>query len=246
VYRSRRYGVEAPRPRGDPTAPPSSAKPPEGAGPAKEGNPDATLDEARETLPSLIAAFVAHRSRGGWYALADSSAGGRVPARFVSVDAASIRRSGISRYAATVRFLDEGGRGLDAEAHASLAGDAWTVVELERRGAVDPGDARRCFEKAVKKRVAAGAKRGVFQLEDADLGRPWKLKLRRIREETLASYGASGWYACVDFLDKEGGRSLDVDFYASRTGNRCAVDQVVIHRVDGKARTIKPKPAGAQ
>jgi hypothetical protein len=85
----------------------------------------------------------------------------------------------------------------------------------------------------------------VFLLDDADRGLPWKLKLKGIRGDTLAPYGASGLFACVDFLDAEGGRSVDVDFYASRGGKRCAVDQMVVHRVDGKARTIKPKPAGA-
>ncbi len=243
IFRSSRLeggGVKPP----NPTPGPAKSSPP----PDEPEHPgDVTLEEARENIPGIVAAYLGIHSRDALYALDDPDTGGKIIVRFDSVDPASVRALGSGRFSAEARFHDMAGRKVLAEAKVDLSGNEWKVVSIKRSKPRKAFDAARCFSAAVSKRVRSGSKAGgPFVFRDDATARDWKLKLKRVHTERLAAFGQGGYYSCVDFLDTASRKIVDLDFYVSSAEGRCSVEQIIVHRIDGKARTIKPQAMGAQ
>ena len=244
VYHSDRY-VPAPffstAPMASPMAASFSTATARKAGPP----PPATIDDARDSLPTLIANFIARSGKDGVFPLPGASERGK-PAlvRLEGMDQNAVKDLGSGLFAAPVHVRDASGRAIEAEVTADLSGDEWKVLEISRRNARGARGAGPCFEEAVRARVRAGTRgRKGFVFHDEDLRRDWRLKLERIHAQGLKGFGAGRYYGGVDFKDLDKGRSVDLDFYVTRKAGRCLVDGIVVHAVEGKVRTTKPQPA---
>ncbi|MBI5624052.1 MAG: hypothetical protein HY924_09755 [Elusimicrobia bacterium] len=111
-------------------------------------------------------------------------------------------------------------------------------TERDQEAGTLPAKVRRSFEEAVRKH-AAPADGKAFMVPDAVLKKVWELKLVRVHKDKIVSVGKEHYFACADFKSvKEGDRSpVDLDFYATRQPDGSwRIDQVLIHKVDGKAR----------
>jgi len=203
-----------------------------------------TLNEARENVPGLLASYAVLKAKGGFLRLEDPGTGKALAARYDGVDQSSVRQLGPGLFTAAVRLHDAAGRRVDAQADIDLRGDEWKVTRLVRGETAKKIDGAACFNAAVKKRVRKDSRRGVFSIHDELLNKDWRLIFKTAHAERVESFGSGGFYACVDFLEKGGDHALDLDFYVGASGGRCEVEQIVIHLIDGKPRTIKPKSVG--
>jgi len=96
----------------------------------------------------------------------------------------------------------------------------------------------RAFADAVERYVAESEEAaGSFEAYDEKLDKTWKLKLVRIHRDRIARLGRDKFFACADFKSADGKpRGLDLDFYATKTGDGWSVDEVLIHKLDGHPR----------
>ncbi|TPW21676.1 MAG: hypothetical protein FD126_443 [Elusimicrobia bacterium] len=90
------------------------------------------------------------------------------------------------------------------------------------------------YTKAVEGHVAK-APEG-FKVMDGKLGKEWTLKLIGVHKKRVAHLGDKKFFACADFKSTNTKDKLDLDFYASKTGDAWVIDQVLIHKVNGQAR----------
>lgn len=77
-----------------------------------------------------------------------------------------------------------------------------------------------------------------FKVHDEVLGKDWSLKLLRIHKKRIVHLGGGSFFACADFKSaaKGGKAKLDLDFYATKSGDGWKIDKVLIHKLEGKAR----------
>ncbi|MBI3297013.1 MAG: hypothetical protein HYZ75_02535 [Elusimicrobia bacterium] len=90
------------------------------------------------------------------------------------------------------------------------------------------------YTKAVEAYVAKAPKG--FKVKDDKLGKEWTLKLIGVHKKRVAHLGGKKFFACADFKSVGSKDKLDLDFYASKAGDSWTIDQVLIHKVNGKAR----------
>jgi len=90
------------------------------------------------------------------------------------------------------------------------------------------------YTKAVEDHVAKSPEG--FKVKDDKLGKEWTLKLIGVHKKRVAHLGGMGFFACADFASTNTKDKLDLDFYASKAGDSWAIDQVLVHKVNGQAR----------
>lgn len=110
-------------------------------------------------------------------------------------------------------------------------------------GFVEDAATMKAFGDAVERYVKdAAADAGSFEAYDEKLDKTWELKLVRIHRDRVARLGGDKYFACADFKTADGKeRALDLDFYASRTAEGWTVDEVLVHKLDGKERFVYDK-----
>ncbi|MBI4054574.1 MAG: hypothetical protein HY402_00415 [Elusimicrobia bacterium] len=100
---------------------------------------------------------------------------------------------------------------------------------------------REHFSKTVEQYLEqkSGQTEGFFVVRDAALGVDWRLKLDHIHKHRIVSLGKDRFFACADFKQKRGRFSsdkLDLDFYVAKKGGKWKVEEVLIHKVNGRPR----------
>ncbi|MGH9366463.1 MAG: hypothetical protein ACRD3M_02155 [Thermoanaerobaculia bacterium] len=83
-----------------------------------------------------------------------------------------------------------------------------------------------------EKARAAG---GSFPVRDDLLQKTWQLELVRVHKDRLQALEDGRYFACVDFKAADG-TAVDVDFFLKKEGERLAVADTSVHKVNGKAR----------
>jgi hypothetical protein len=95
----------------------------------------------------------------------------------------------------------------------------------------------RAFVQAVEDHVALKSEEdGSFQVYDKKLKKTWKLELDRIHKKRIARLSGNSFFACADFKQVDGKNKLDLDFFVSRKDGTFTVDEVAVHKVNGKKR----------
>lgn len=98
----------------------------------------------------------------------------------------------------------------------------------------------RAFTQAVEEHVAhkSAAEGGAFKMKDDKLGKEWALKLVGVHKKRVAHLGDLHFFACADFKSIEKGSKdrIDLDFYATKTGQGWNIDKVLVHKVNGEPR----------
>lgn len=74
---------------------------------------------------------------------------------------------------------------------------------------------------------------GVYTMKDGD--KTWSMKLDHVHRERLARIDESTYFACTDFKSDDG-HTVDVDFFMKDDGEKLAMSDATIHKVDGKPR----------
>lgn len=83
---------------------------------------------------------------------------------------------------------------------------------------------------------------GFFTVQDDKLNKNWKLKLVRIHKKNIAQLAKDRFFACADFsegsnwLSRFFATTVDLDFYVRKTSRGWEVEDVLVHKVDGKPR----------
>ncbi len=90
---------------------------------------------------------------------------------------------------------------------------------------------------AIEQHVKEKSKKdkGYFIVEDKKAGKKLYLKLDRIHRERLSAIDKERYFACVDFINKDG-KSYDIDFFLKDTWKGLKVTETIVHKKDGKAR----------
>lgn len=93
------------------------------------------------------------------------------------------------------------------------------------------------YAEAVEAHVKAAGAAGLA-VKDEVLKKTWSLKLIRIHKSRITHLGDNRFFACADLkpVDKKDKNELDLDFYAKKDGGAWTMEQVLIHKVNGKAR----------
>lgn len=97
----------------------------------------------------------------------------------------------------------------------------------------------KAFVKAVEGYVKMKvADEGSFNVYDDKLDKTWELKLVRIHKKRIARLGENKFFACADFKTAAKGKKtkIDLDFFVTRNDGEFDVDEVLVHKVGGKAR----------
>lgn len=97
----------------------------------------------------------------------------------------------------------------------------------------------RAFVKSVQGYVKMKvADEGSFNVYDDKLDKTWELKLVRIHKKRIARLGEDKFFACADFKTVARGKKtkIDLDFFVTRNDGDFNVDEVLVHKVGGKAR----------
>jgi hypothetical protein len=76
---------------------------------------------------------------------------------------------------------------------------------------------------------------GRFEVRDDVLNKTWSLELVRVHKDKLQALADGRYFACVDFKAADG-TMVDVDFFLKKDGDKLAVTDTTVHKVDGKAR----------
>lgn len=97
---------------------------------------------------------------------------------------------------------------------------------------------RKEYTQAVENHVKEKSTDGAFTIKDDKLDKEWRLKLAGVHKKRIAHLGGTSFFACADFKSVETGSKdkLDLDFYATKTGNNWKIDKVLIHKVNDKPR----------
>jgi hypothetical protein len=80
--------------------------------------------------------------------------------------------------------------------------------------------------------------KGAFIVRDPELNKVWKLELVKIHDP-VREYKKDGktiYFACSDFKSMESEDILDIDLWLVPAGDRLMVEEVKIHKLNGKAR----------
>jgi hypothetical protein len=76
---------------------------------------------------------------------------------------------------------------------------------------------------------------GRFEVRDDVLNKTWSLELARVHKDKLQALADGRYFACVDFKAPDA-TMVDVDFFLKKDGDKLAVTDTTVHKVDGKAR----------
>jgi hypothetical protein len=76
---------------------------------------------------------------------------------------------------------------------------------------------------------------GRFEVRDDVLNKNWSLELVRVHKDKLQALADGRYFACVDFKAPDA-TMVDVDFFLKKDGDKLAVTDTTVHKVDGKAR----------
>ncbi|HEX9286470.1 MAG TPA: hypothetical protein VF999_04290 [Thermoanaerobaculia bacterium] len=76
---------------------------------------------------------------------------------------------------------------------------------------------------------------GRFEVRDDVLSKTWSLELVRVHKDKLQALADGRYFACVD-LKAADGTMVDVDFFLKKDGDKLAVTDTAVHKIDGKAR----------
>lgn len=93
------------------------------------------------------------------------------------------------------------------------------------------------IERYVKQDVAL---KDGFLIADPRTGKPLRLEFDYVHQGVKPH--EDGYLACVDFKDASG-TVYDVDVVVSRSGATMAVEEVFVHKIDGKIPDKKPSGA---
>jgi len=74
-----------------------------------------------------------------------------------------------------------------------------------------------------------------FPVKDDVLNKTWELDLVRVHKDKLTPLADGTYFACVDFKAADG-TEVDVDFFLKKEGERLAVTDTSVHKINGKAR----------
>ena len=77
---------------------------------------------------------------------------------------------------------------------------------------------------------------GAFPIFDDRMGKERKLTFQRIHERVGRLSTRDGYFSCADFMDKETGEKLDVDFWVTMKDGKLEVTGSEIHKVNDKPR----------
>lgn len=97
----------------------------------------------------------------------------------------------------------------------------------------------KAFVHAVEGHVGMkSADEGSFTVYDKTLDKTWELKLVRIHKNRIARLGENKFFACADFKTAAKGEEtkIDLDFFVTREGEDWNVDEVLVHKINGKPR----------
>jgi hypothetical protein len=81
----------------------------------------------------------------------------------------------------------------------------------------------------------AKASDGKFLVQDEVLDKTWELELVRVHKDRLQALADGRYFACVDFKAADG-TMVDVDFFLKKEGDKLAVTDTSVHKINGKAR----------
>ena len=76
---------------------------------------------------------------------------------------------------------------------------------------------------------------GRFEVRDDVLNKTWSLELVRVHKDKLQALADGRYFACVDFKASDA-TMVDVDFFLKKDGDKLAVTDTTVHKIDGKAR----------
>ena len=76
---------------------------------------------------------------------------------------------------------------------------------------------------------------GRFEVRDDVFSKTWSLELVRVHKDKLQALADGRYFACVD-LKAADGTMVDVDFFLKKDGDKLAVTDTAVHKIDGKAR----------
>jgi hypothetical protein len=76
---------------------------------------------------------------------------------------------------------------------------------------------------------------GRFEVRDDVLNKTWSLELVRVHKDKLQALADGRYVACV-YLKAPDAAMVDVDFFLKKDGDKLAVTDTTVHKVDGKAR----------
>jgi hypothetical protein len=76
---------------------------------------------------------------------------------------------------------------------------------------------------------------GRFEVRDDVLNKTWSLELVLVHKDKLQALADGRYFACVDFKAADA-TMVDVDFFLKKDGDKLAVTDTTVHKVDGKAR----------
>jgi len=76
---------------------------------------------------------------------------------------------------------------------------------------------------------------GRFEVRDDVLNKTWSLELVRVHKDKLQALADGRYFACVDFQAADA-TTVDVDFFLKKDGDKLAVTDTTVHKIDGKAR----------
>ncbi len=72
-------------------------------------------------------------------------------------------------------------------------------------------------------------------MKDDKENKTWSMVLDHVHRERLSRLDAKTYFACTDFKSDDG-HVVDVDFFMKDDGEKLAMADATIHKVDGKAR----------
>jgi hypothetical protein len=101
----------------------------------------------------------------------------------------------------------------------------------EKKFSVEDIDA--AIRSNIEEKTKASA--GKFVVQDDVLDKTWELELVRVHKDRLQALADGRYFACVDFKAADG-TMVDVDFFLKKDGDKLAVTDTSVHKIDGKAR----------
>jgi len=93
------------------------------------------------------------------------------------------------------------------------------------------------LEKAIKTEIAEQSKKtgGMFEVEDAEMQKTWRLTLDRVHTERLSKLSTDTYFACVDMKDADG-TTIDVDFFLKSKDGKLEMTDTTVHKIAGNPR----------
>ncbi|HEY5610625.1 MAG TPA: hypothetical protein VIL97_05425 [Thermoanaerobaculia bacterium] len=93
------------------------------------------------------------------------------------------------------------------------------------------------LEQVIKSEIDAKSKAmgGSFKIDDAVTKTAWSMKLDKVHTDRLSKLDENTYFACVDF-DSADGKKVDVDFFLKNKDGKLVMDDMTIHKVNGKPR----------